>query len=712
MSKATSHHPFKSLTHLLVLSLFSCFVSANNDIDSLLHAINLVVDAEEKLEKLDSLCGQYAQRYDPTGTPLFEARQKLLDNLGNKQAAHERIYQTGYYYFTSEQNEKFGDFIQQYTAEDITKVSRENQAVIHFLHGCFLEYEGQNQKALDLIEKSIAISEGDLHFSESPAYRKALLEKGRITHAIGNLEESSTALNKSLDAHLAVNDTLGAEDCLVELGILFSQIGLYDEAEKYFRSRYNYIKPKPLTLALDLINLGRNLLLQSRYKEAVNYYREALTHGPFEGGNAHFLLFANNGLIEGLYFSGRVDSITFYFKQMSAAFDQLGRPDHFDFLLKQSRFLTQLISNRYTAAEKDAKDLYEDALASGDVSDLILSARYLSELYRHTGEQGLALKYSDIYHHAADSLKSVQKSNGLSLYQTQFETEKKESAIVKLESEKQLADARTRQWSIAAILLFMLLTVGGFLYLQLSRARKQIATSNQQLRDLNLTKDRFFGIIAHDLRNPIAALESVDRQMEFYLEKNDVPKLKRASQLVGKMSRNLNALLDNLLKWALSQTGRIPYHPKVVNASTIIIDTIQLFKDRSEEKGIALELDIGQDLHCFADSSALATTLRNLIHNAIKYSTNGDRVKIHARKSGDHLHIAVSDTGQGMSKDILNTLFKLDKKSKAGTAGEKGTGLGLILCKELVELNKGRLQVKSQAGSGSTFNFTVPVASS
>lgn len=234
---------------------------------------------------------------------------------------------------------------------------------------------------------------------------------------------------------------------------------------------------------------------------------------------------------------------------------------------------------------------------------------------------------------------------------------------------------------------------------------------NRQLLQLNQTKDKFFGIIAHDLRNPLSAFQGVGEQLQFYLQKGDTDKLQKISGLISKSAANLGALLDNLLSWALLNRGMIPYHPESLSPASEADMNFEIHENAAQAKNIRLENHIPRHILVLADRNALQTIFRNIIGNAIKFTPPGGQVTLSSEAIGAAVFISISDTGAGMSAEKINQLFSLDKRSEHGTAGEKGAGLGLVLCKELVEMNQGALQVFSTEGQGSTVRFSLPPAS-
>lgn len=288
--------------------------------------------------------------------------------------------------------------------------------------------------------------------------------------------------------------------------------------------------------------------------------------------------------------------------------------------------------------------------------------------------------------------------------------------VAGIEAEKKQAEtlanllaSRNQLYLILALGLGFALLMGSYLFRQLRKTKDQLESQNLQLEQLNATRDKFFGIIAHDIRSPIVALDGVGEQMEYYLKKEDTKKLERLAGRVDVTAKRLNGLLDNLLSWALLQQGVIPFHPKSINVKNIGEQTFEMFEQNAKAKNISLKLMVDPQQKVFADEAALNTILRNLISNAIKFTPSGGTVSLGTETKEDKIFIKINDTGTGISAEKLTKLFVLEKQSETGTFGEKGTGLGLTLVKELVELNNGSIDVASVLEQGSSFLVGLPI---
>ncbi|MGJ4734818.1 PAS domain-containing sensor histidine kinase [Leptospira levettii] len=232
----------------------------------------------------------------------------------------------------------------------------------------------------------------------------------------------------------------------------------------------------------------------------------------------------------------------------------------------------------------------------------------------------------------------------------------------------------------------------------------------KELQLLNHTKDKFFSIISHDLKGPIGGMNTFIGMLLEDMETKTPKRMRNDLNILYQSSGEVYALLENLLTWARSQTNEISFLPENVSVKTSVDTVISYFTFMTENKAIRIQNLVGNDVFVFADENMLETILRNLVSNAIKYSHVGGEVKITAEPKDGNVSIQVEDFGTGISDEIRSTFFQIDAKQKSmpGTLGERGTTLGLILCKEFIEKNHGKIFVESEVGKGSKFYFTLP----
>ncbi|NJK93569.1 MAG: hypothetical protein HC905_00350 [Bacteroidales bacterium] len=246
--------------------------------------------------------------------------------------------------------------------------------------------------------------------------------------------------------------------------------------------------------------------------------------------------------------------------------------------------------------------------------------------------------------------------------------------------------------------------------LEIKQQKEEILDQKNQLEIANATKDKFFSILAHDLRSPFNSLIGFSELLVTEIQKGNQEKYSRYAGIIRQSINDVFNLVENLLTWSRSQSKNITFNPEQLQLYPLVESCLNLFANSAENKGIALKMNIPDNQIVYADEDMVLTILRNLITNAIKFSKRGDRITITSKTEGDWVAVSVSDTGVGMEQDVIARLFKEGENVKTtGTDKEKGTGLGLMLCKEFIEFHKGGIGVESQIGVGSTFYFTLPL---
>lgn len=237
----------------------------------------------------------------------------------------------------------------------------------------------------------------------------------------------------------------------------------------------------------------------------------------------------------------------------------------------------------------------------------------------------------------------------------------------------------------------------------------QLKKNEKELSELNATKDKFFSIIAHDLRNPFFGIMGLAEILADQTEDISPEEKEVMIKEIKELSTNTYQMLENLLDWSRQQTGRMKFHPEVIVLEDVIEENIAHLYKSAELKKINLTSRVFPGCKVFADVNMINTVMRNLVSNAIKFTPQTGTITIGCRDLNDKIEIQVCDNGVGMDEKILEQLFKLDKTVKTiGTSGEKGTGLGMVLCKEFVEKNGGGIWAESELGKGTTIYFSLP----
>lgn len=359
----------------------------------------------------------------------------------------------------------------------------------------------------------------------------------------------------------------------------------------------------------------------------------------------------------------------------------------------------------------------------------------LSELHAQKGDYRQAYLFKSKELAYADTLYTQQRISSIAEMQTRYDTEAKEKEIQLLRKDVELKELQyqkqksVQQVLVSLTLLLVVIFIGTILVLYIIRKKnQQLAQKNKELNEineklkrseknlseLNATKDKLFSIIAHDLKNPFNALIGFSDILErnySYLTDNEK---KEYIAVISESSQNLYKLLDNLLQWTRAQTGSITYIPERFRIDPLIKQEIQNLSASAEKKKISITVDAELNQMVFADKNSIATVIRNLISNAIKFTDVGGKIEITAKLSEENPQMAeviVKDSGVGIDPEDLPRIFMIDGSfSTRGTANESGTGLGLLLCHDFVVKNNGKIWVNSTKGSGSAFHFTIPLA--
>jgi signal transduction histidine kinase len=239
--------------------------------------------------------------------------------------------------------------------------------------------------------------------------------------------------------------------------------------------------------------------------------------------------------------------------------------------------------------------------------------------------------------------------------------------------------------------------------------REELKRANEELKQSNVAKNKFFSIISHDLGNFFHALIALSSMLTKGHKRLSVNKKEEFIEMILRYSKKGHNLLINLLEWSRAQTGRITYQPTKFTLKTFIADNFELSSSNAKAKNITLVSSIFDTTTVFADKNMLDTVIRNLLSNAVKFTPVNGKVEVLSEEKDNEVEISISDSGIGISPQDIEKLFRIDiNHTTIGTGKEKGTGLGLILCKEFVEKNGGKIWVESEVGKGSQFHICLP----
>ncbi len=354
----------------------------------------------------------------------------------------------------------------------------------------------------------------------------------------------------------------------------------------------------------------------------------------------------------------------------------------------------------------------------------------MAQYYKQKEDYYHACQYLRTYGRYNDTLFLQRAYDKISGLQTEFESQNMEYQIRSFKQNQTIKELtlkkeklRVLEFIFFLLLILLVILIITYLFRKLYLYRKEIAFRNLSLQEanqklfeseksllsLNQTKDKFFSIIAHDLINPFQPLLGLSELLITDLDNLSDDEIKKYATLIKESAMKLYNLLSNLLKWTQAQTGRLSYNPENIYLKELVTEILSFYKENAKIKNIHLMNHINKEVMAYADRELLSAIFRNLISNAIKFTNKNGYVKIDAYEKDRIVEVLVKDNGIGIDPERINKIFKIESAiSTRGTEDEEGTGLGLILCKEFIEKNRGKIRVVSHKGKGTSFHFTLP----
>ncbi|PKB15627.1 tetratricopeptide repeat-containing sensor histidine kinase [Flavobacterium sp. 5] len=524
---------------------------------------------------------------------------------------------------------------------------------------------------------------------------------------------------KSLYVYQELKNQNGISGAFNNLGLIYVEIKKYDLAVTYFNKAYKINKKtnNKILMVYNLNNIALNYYVQKNYTKALEYYNKSK--------DLNLSMHDMNGLgysysKMGKIYSDQKDytkSIDYSTKALDSydknqsynignAYIEIGTT-YYKMALENPNNKQQLLaeSSEYL---NNAIQLFSKT----EIPDR-LNICYL-ELYRTTKAQGnfaLALNYFEKHNTLQDSLFSNENKNKLANLQSKREIDLRDKQI-EIQKLKINSDSKKVYFLITltlSIAIFLIL----FLYLYISKraTNKLLLDKNEEISNINKQKDRFFSIIAHDLRGPFSGFLGLTELLAESIDDMEKEEIQFAASNMRSSSYSLSRLLDNLLEWSRMEQGLIPFSPEKYNLLKIIKECVITQQDAINKKKIQIETIIDESLEVFADHHIIQSVIRNILSNAVKFTPKGGNIKIKAKNDSRNIIISVKDSGIGMDAKMLNNIFLLDvKNNRKGTDEEPSSGLGLILCKEFIEKHKGKIWIESEVDKGSTFYFCFPHA--
>ncbi|OGV07036.1 MAG: hypothetical protein A2499_16255 [Stygiobacter sp. RIFOXYC12_FULL_38_8] len=591
-------------------------------------------------------------------------------------------------------------------AAEISMSLSEKIGDIH-LQAKALNYQSVIYRDQGAYEKSLAFSTRSLQLAQSVSDQTQIAYSynniSTIYRLMGNYSAALEKLYRALEIFESIKDKVGIGYCYYNLGFVYMRQENFDKALENFETtvkiRESLNDAEGKTKALGRI--AEIYLRKGENQKALTIFREVeKAYSNFDDQRSLIsirmglaeLYKRNNDLKKALYerkhalelsekFADVIGIVT-NASEMGVIYALAGN------ISEGKKFLEYGAS---TAKKYNSSELK------------LTNYKSYAEFFEIRKDYTNAYKYAKLLKQYQDSIYKKEKSTAISEVEAAYQLNKKEREKELVQKDLEKNQQLIKYWTLISVLFVGLSIVAILLYFLKRR-------TTVKLRELNATKDKFFSIIAHDLKNPITAQFTLTSMIIENYKDMGKDELLELIEAVDKAGKQTYRLLENLLYWSRAQIGRLEYDPKEIFLDEMIRESYDLLFDNAKAKNITLVPVAQSSFAAYGDEEMIKTVLRNLISNAIKFTNQGGTVRVELEKKKEQRIVRVIDNGVGIPPEYLDQIFRIDVvASTPGTEGERGTGLGLILCKEFVEKNGGKLRVESEEGKGSTFSFSLPV---
>jgi len=585
--------------------------------------------------------------------------------------------------------------------------------------GNILERMGQPEKALVYLEKARALA---TKLQDSTSYLEIMLGSASAQRRLQMYDQTIELYFHLLDyiKHDTNNKVL--PKIYNGLAINYLELRQKEKARDHFLKalHYAYLDKNPIYFRTILFSNLSNLYLKNfEMTDSAIYYGRMAVQSAEKENNPFIGAFVNLGNV--FEENGDMDSALFYYKKAeklpSMQFLNMERAAvqiNIGYILYREKNYPQALGylNKGIIAARESGNKLFELIAQQTLFHIdSITGNYLSAIAR---QQEMARLNDSI-----QNQKTIDRVNELTIaYETDL-IEKERDALLQQTTlnERIIANQEYVMWlsGLVSVLLLLIVLLFQRHKKRLRKINNELEQKNQilleqkkSLQDLNNTKDKFFSIIAHDLRSPfnilVGYLDLLDKEFDDF----SADELKAIIKKLKGASNNTLYLLENLLEWARSQRGLIKHTPMEINLKDLAKEVLELLKNRAYAKNIDIQLDIEESCIVTADHHMTYTIFLNLINNAIKFTQKGGQIKIYCTKQKDALKVCVEDNGIGIPKEQQAGLMSLSNTyTTKGTENEKGTGLGLIMCRDFISIMGGKLEFTSEPGKGSCFCFSL-----
>jgi signal transduction histidine kinase len=580
-----------------------------------------------------------------------------------------------------------------------------------------------------------------LHYSEAADLFKEINEDkvvSQIYNTIGysyiNIYTEDKAIEyylKSLEIYKNLDDESGMAMNYIDIGNLYFDQEHYQNAKKYFQDALTIYEKlnDTIGIASSYTSLGNAFSDNGEQELGIDFYKQSIILQELAGDEYGIATNFNN-LGDAYLQQGKYILAESYFVQAIEKGFELDYKELLAIAYLNMADINERLKN-YNQEIYYAKKSIAIAKDVGMLEVELQNLKFMATAHEALGNETEALMFLKQHNSLRDSLASADKTKIVQLFNALNELDKSQYTISDLATKNEIAELKIATEKKISYYLLVAISIFGLLLIilinqqtskkkaynllefrnfQIKKMNDEIQEQRDYLNQLNKTKDRFFSIIAHDLKNPFNSIKGFTELLIDNNDEYDQEKQLKFLRIIKDSTNKAAVLLNNLLIWANSQSGNLNYTPKRIELVKHVMDVVSLLEIQAIKKEIEIYNNVDHNLSVFADENMLNTILRNLISNAIKFTKPQGEIKILSKINQQMVEITIKDNGVGISERDIQNLFNLDEKnSNIGTANEQGSGLGLILCKDFIEKNGGKIWVNSTENVGTEFIFSLPL---
>lgn len=560
----------------------------------------------------------------------------------------------------------------------------------------YLHYLFNSKKAIPYFHDAL---EWGLKTKDTAQIAYAYNNLGDAFYLIGNISLAIEYGENSLHYFNQINDKTGIAYSYINLGIAYRADKKYDLALHYF---YEAIETRKLLghkigVASATLEIAQTYYEKQDYDTALKYFQESLfLHKNID--NKMYMALSLNGIGDILYLKEDYKNAL---KKYEESYVLNKQGNHLSGIVHNNLGKALIYSKlkRRKAGERELKSALDISHKLGLSSNLLETYKTYAEFYENVDEYKLAADSYKNYLEIYDSLFTVQQLETLLEMQNRF--------LLSQNLNKIKQDLQTKKKETLYLLIIILL----FVILALTLLHRYLISIklSKQLKLINDSKDKLFTIISHDLKAPFNSILGFSNLLVKEIKNKNLSKIKKYNNYINTLSTDSVTLITNLSNWSRSQRGILNLNKEKFNLVEVINEIYSLYIVLAKNKNIQVTINVDKELMINADKEITRTVISNLLTNAIKFTPQNGNIEISAIHNKSTIEIIVKDSGIGINKEDLNKLFKIKENfTTVGTNNEKGTGLGLIICKEFIDLHHGKISVESLIGKGSSFSIKLP----